>query len=160
MFRSTLTDGLRKFHVRREDVRETRTVSISTTVLKPFSDSLEIGARKFPAAPTCQSGMFQWECTLIGGILTTDDEVNPAKFLDSLCDGVLQLFGVSYIGLYSYTFTRSGRSKLICSSLKTIQPCGNSSMSPVGWLPPQQKDLLATDDSGFRTMSQLHTKSR
>ena len=32
-------------------VRETRTVSISMTVLKPFSDSLEIGARKFPAAP-------------------------------------------------------------------------------------------------------------
>ena len=28
-----------------------RTVSISMTVLKPFSDSLEIGARKFPAAP-------------------------------------------------------------------------------------------------------------
>ena len=31
--------------------REVRTVSISMTVLKPFSDSLEIGARKFPAAP-------------------------------------------------------------------------------------------------------------
>ncbi len=27
------------------------TVSISMTVLKPFSDNLAIGARKFPAAP-------------------------------------------------------------------------------------------------------------
>ena len=42
-----------------------RTVSISMTVLNPFSDRLEIGARKFPAAPAArrtghQLGRFCW----------------------------------------------------------------------------------------------------
>ena len=47
---------------RETEVRETRTVSISMTVLKPFSDSLEIGARKFPAAPVRQSIIFSYVC--------------------------------------------------------------------------------------------------
>ena len=44
-------DGQRVVAWRVTAMVATRTVSISMTVLNPFSDSLEIGARKFPAAP-------------------------------------------------------------------------------------------------------------
>lgn len=49
-------DGQRVVAWRVTAMVATRTVSISMTVLNPFSDNLEMGARKFPAAPVHEQG--------------------------------------------------------------------------------------------------------
>ena len=84
-------------------------MSISMTVLKPFSDSLEIGARKFPAAPVDRSTR---ESISVGGECseqrseahTANDKVDSAKLFDGFRNGILHLFRVPHVCLCGETF--------------------------------------------------------
>lgn len=96
-------------------------VSISITVRKPFSDNLAIGARKFPAAPTSMYFSCETERSVCCGIGTANNEVNSAKLLDCLRDGVLQLLGAPHIGLGCQNFAPSGSRKFVRSRLQTVQ---------------------------------------
>lgn len=67
--RSDLLSQTRSARRRRACPRDvaTLTVSISMTVLKPFSDNLAIGARKFPAAPVGEEESCEYSLMLRKG---------------------------------------------------------------------------------------------
>ena len=70
------------------------TVSISMTVLKPFSERPEIGVKKFPAAPNEPKGPMwgisvSWETRIPH---TTNNEVDPPKPFNGLRHSSFELF--------------------------------------------------------------------
>jgi len=87
-----------------------RTVSISMTVLKAFSDSPERGARKFPAAPTGKSrtsGRGQIPASPDGATgrprLTANDEIDSTKLLNGLPHRLPDLIRLSHVRPGSHT---------------------------------------------------------
>ena len=96
-------------------------MSISMTVLNPFSESLEMGARKFPAAPARDA---KDRLGVSGALLdrstpprTANDKVDPPKFLNSLCDRLLEQLRVPDIRLNRETLVTSRSCEFFCAGL-------------------------------------------
>ena len=103
-----------------------RTVSISTTVLNPFSDSPERGARKLPAAPINQSAQINSRLSRQREIgrpgLTANDEINPSKLLNGLPRRLLQLIRLSYVRLGRNTGVPRSLRQLFSGLSDSVQP--------------------------------------
>ena len=106
-----------------------RTVSISSTVLNPFSDRPEIGTRKFPAAPSRdiepkREQVHAWyvESWERERVHTADDKVDAAKLLDGFRDSVLQRLRLPHVRLCGDTCSACVLRQLLRCRGQAVKP--------------------------------------
>ena len=104
-----------------------RTVSISMTVLKAFSDSPERGARKLPAAPANKPSSQSQIVTLSNEVQakvgpTANHKINPSKLLDSYPHRFLEFIRFPHVRPGGDARVPRGLRQLLGSLSDSVQP--------------------------------------